>query len=111
MKICFRTATVGMVLALAGAGAVTGAAPASASSSGTTATSSLSCDAWQYQRGSRGHGASITCHGSSFTGYVVCHQPDGNLYLRFGNRARSGGTSTAWCELNAEVVEAGALPF
>ncbi|GAA2722352.1 MULTISPECIES: hypothetical protein [Streptomyces] len=111
MKICFRAATAGLVLALTGAGAVTGAAPASASASDHTAASSFSCDSWQYHRGSQGHGASITCHGSSFTGYVVCHQPDGHLYLRFGNRARSGGTSTAWCELNAEVIDAGALPL
>ncbi|WP_190132932.1 hypothetical protein [Streptomyces mashuensis] len=85
------------------------AAPAAAS--GGAAASSFSCDAWQYRRSSQGHGASITCHGSSFTGYVICHQPDGYVYLRFGNRARSGGTSTAWCDLNAEVSEAGALPL
>ncbi|MCA6091064.1 hypothetical protein LE181_02620 [Streptomyces sp. SCA3-4] len=109
MGIRYRVATAGMALALAGGGAVVGAAPASAT--GKTAASSFSCDAWQYQRGSRGHGASITCHGSSFTGYVVCHQPNGYLYVRFGNRARSGGTSTAWCDLNAEVSEAGALPI
>lgn len=111
MRIRFRVATVGIVLALAGGGAVTGAAPASASASDNTAASSFSCDAWHYLRGSRGHGASITCHGSSCTGYVICHQPDGYLYVRFGNRARSGGTSTAWCELNAEVSDAGALPI
>ncbi|MEV5240150.1 hypothetical protein AB0K89_13725 [Streptomyces cinnamoneus] len=109
MRIRYRVATAGIALALAGGGAVAEAAPASAS--GNAAAGSFSCDAWQYQRGTKGHGASITCHGSSFTGYVVCHQPNGYLYVRFGNRARSGGTSTAWCDLNAEVSDAGALPI
>ncbi|MDT0449495.1 hypothetical protein [Streptomyces hesseae] len=110
MEIRYRVAAAGVSLSLACAGAVGVAAPASASVSGDTAKSSFSCGAWRYERGSNGHGASITCHGSSFAGYVVCHQPSGYLYLRFGNRARSGGTSTAWCDLNAEVSEAGAFP-
>ncbi|KNB53145.1 hypothetical protein [Streptomyces caatingaensis] len=110
MRIRHRVATAGLVLALAGGGAVGVAAPASAS--GGTAASAFSCDAWQYRRSStQGHGASITCHGRPFVGYVVCHQPDGHAYLRLGNRARSGGTSVAWCDRNAEVREAGALPF
>ncbi|GHG74908.1 hypothetical protein GCM10018779_52000 [Streptomyces griseocarneus] len=118
MRIRYRVAAVSVSLALAGGGAVSVAAPASASASASasaaasdsTATSSFSCDTWRYERGRRGHGASITCHGSSFTAYAVCHQPDGYLYVHFGNRARSGGTSIAWCDLNAEVSEAGAFP-
>ncbi|MBO0655812.1 hypothetical protein J1792_24435 [Streptomyces triculaminicus] len=106
MRFRYRVAAVSASLALAGGGAVGVAAPASASEG---AAPSLSCDAWRYERGSDGHGASITCYGSSFTGYAVCHQPDGYLYLRFGNRARSGGTSTVWCGRNAEVTDAGAI--
>ncbi|MFI1256398.1 hypothetical protein ACH4U6_21835 [Streptomyces netropsis] len=107
MRIQSRIAAVGAVLALAGGGMFGAAAPASASST----TADLSCDAWRYQRGASGrHGASITCYGSSFTGYVVCHKPDGYMYGKLGNRARSGGTSTAWCDVNAEAVDAGAFP-
>ncbi|MEV4867943.1 hypothetical protein [Streptomyces syringium] len=112
MRIHTRIAAVGAALAIAGGG-MFGAVPASASS--TTADSStatdLSCDTWRYQRGASGrHGASITCYGSSFTGFVICHKPDGSLYGKLGNRARSGGTSTAWCDVNAEAVDAGAFP-
>ncbi|MEU7106250.1 hypothetical protein ACFQ2B_33810 [Streptomyces stramineus] len=52
----------------------------------------------------------MTCYGSAFTSYVICHKPNGYMYKKFGNRAPSGGTSTAWCALNAEVVDAGAVP-
>ncbi|MEV4502218.1 hypothetical protein [Streptomyces klenkii] len=108
MRFRYRVAAVSVSLALAGGGALAVAAPASASEG--AAAPSLSCDAWQYERGTHGHGASITCYGSTFTGYAVCHQPDGYLYLRFGNRSRSGGTSIVWCDLNAEVTDAGAIP-
>ncbi|MCQ8774400.1 hypothetical protein [Streptomyces telluris] len=112
-----RVAAVSLSLALAGGGAVGVAAPASASApestvgaSTSTAGSAFSCDAWQYERGTRGHGASITCYGSSFTAYAVCHRPDGSMYLRLGHRARSGGISIVWCGLDAEVSQAGAFP-
>ncbi|MFF7725359.1 hypothetical protein [Streptomyces sp. NPDC008001] len=95
---------VGLAAPASASGATTASASASAS------VSALSCETWRYERGTRGHGASITCYGSSFTGYAVCHQPDGHKYIRFGNRARSGGTSYAWCGLNGEVVDAGAFP-
>ncbi|MEV4923851.1 hypothetical protein [Streptomyces roseoverticillatus] len=120
MRFRYRVAAVSASLALAGGGVVSLAAPASASASGSASVSAsaaegaaapaLSCAPWRYERGTKGHGASITCYGSSFTGYAVCHQPDGYLYLRFGNRARSGGTSLVWCDLNAEVTDAGAIP-
>ncbi|PSJ25498.1 hypothetical protein B7P34_27920 [Streptosporangium nondiastaticum] len=120
MRFRYRVAAVGASLALAGGGVMSLAAPASASPSGSGSASAsasggaaapaLSCDAWQYERGTKGHGASVKCYGSSFTGYAVCHQPDGHLYVRFGNRARSGGTSLVWCDLNAEVIDAGAIP-
>ncbi|MFG2178077.1 hypothetical protein ACGFLS_05045 [Streptomyces abikoensis] len=110
MKFRYRVAAVGVSLTLGCAGAVGAATPASASAPGDSANTPFSCGTWRYERGSNGHGASITCHGSSFTAYVICHQPDGYLYLRFGHRARSGGTSTAWCDLNAEVSDAGGFP-
>ncbi|WP_169748853.1 hypothetical protein [Streptomyces roseoverticillatus] len=116
MRFRYRVAAVSASLALAGGGMVSLAVPASASPSGSASASArdaapaLSCDAWRYERGTKGHGASIKCYGSSFTGYAVCHQPDGYLYLRFGNRARSGGTSLVWCDRNAEVTDAGAIP-
>ncbi|MGK5547182.1 hypothetical protein ACSNOH_20970 [Streptomyces sp. URMC 127] len=109
MSFRYRVAAVSVSLALAAGGATSLAAPAAASNDAGRAPS-LSCDAWRYERGTKGHGASITCYGSSFTGYAICHQPDGYLYLRFGNRARSGGTSVIWCDLNAEVTDAGAIP-
>ncbi|WKU48896.1 hypothetical protein Q3V23_35225 [Streptomyces sp. VNUA116] len=118
MRFRYRVAAVSASLALAGGGVMSLAAPASAlpsgsgsaSATGGAAAPALSCDAWQYERGTKGHGASVKCYGSSFTGYAVCHQPDGHLYVRFGNRARSGGTSLVWCDLNAEVIDAGAIP-
>ncbi|MEV5508161.1 hypothetical protein [Streptomyces orinoci] len=112
MRIRYRAAATALFLALAGGGAVSAASPAAAASaSGTPRTSSFSCDAWRYLRGANGHGASITCHGSPFREYVICHRPDGHLYFRLGNRALSGGTSTAWCDRSGEVIEAGAFPF
>ncbi|GAA0460316.1 hypothetical protein GCM10009544_23570 [Streptomyces stramineus] len=94
-------------LVIAGAGVAGAGAPASAASR----TAALTCDAWRYERGGTGHhGASMTCYGSAFTSYVICHKPNGYMYKKFGNRAPSGGTSTAWCALNAEVVDAGAVP-
>lgn len=117
MKFRSSVAAVGASLALAGGVTVSAATSASASGSATASTrsslsspSAFSCGAWRYERGTKGHGASITCHGSSFTGYAVCHQPNGDWYVRFGNRARSGGTSIMWCDLNAEVADAGAFP-
>ncbi|MBC2874887.1 MULTISPECIES: hypothetical protein [Streptomyces] len=126
MKIRPRVAVVTASLALAG-GAVAGfAAPASASvveaaatpaatpaatvPSATTTGSAFTCGTWRYLRGDNGHGASITCYGQSFTSYIVCHRADGIDYLRFGDRVRSGRTSTAWCDLNGEVIDAGAIP-
>ncbi|MEU7136790.1 hypothetical protein [Streptomyces sp. NPDC046261] len=117
MRFGSRVAAVGAALTLAGGAAVSTATPAAASDNATTTMSSFSslssftCDAWRYERGSRGHGASVTCHGSSFTGYAVCHQPNGDWYIRFGNRAPSGGTSIMWCDRNAEVADAGAFPI
>ncbi|EME99833.1 hypothetical protein J7W19_19090 [Streptomyces mobaraensis NBRC 13819 = DSM 40847] len=121
MNIRPRVAVVTASLALAG-GAVAGfAAPASASVVEAAATpaatvpsatggSGFTCATWRYLRGDIGHGASITCYGKSFTSYVVCHRADGIDYLRFGDRVRSGRTSTAWCDLNGEVIDAGAIP-
>ncbi|MGK5642274.1 hypothetical protein ACSNOK_28760 [Streptomyces sp. URMC 126] len=128
MRIRPRVAAVTASLALAGGAAVGLAAPAQASAPAstpastpvstpasdpvtTTATSAdFTCDAWRYRRDDNGHGASITCYGSPFTAYVVCHRADGIDYIRFGDRVRSGRTSTAWCDLNGEVTDAGAFP-
>ncbi|MGI5339482.1 hypothetical protein ACQEVS_19875 [Streptomyces sp. CA-181903] len=126
MNIRPRVAVVTASLALAG-GAVAGfAAPASASVVEAAATpvaapaatapsaaggpAALTCGTWRYLRGDNGHGASITCYGQSFSSYVVCHRADGIDYVRVGDRVRSGHTSTAWCDLNGEVVDAGAIP-
>ncbi|MFI0739502.1 hypothetical protein ACH4PU_15660 [Streptomyces sp. NPDC021100] len=127
MKIRPRVAVVTASLALAGGGVAGFAAPASASVVEAAATpaasapsaasvtsvtsgSAFTCGTWRYLRGDNGHGASITCYGQPFTSYIVCHRADGIDYLRFGDRVRSGRTSTAWCDLNGEVIDAGAIP-
>ncbi|MGW2187852.1 hypothetical protein [Streptomyces sp. NPDC001719] len=106
MRIRNRVAAVGASIAIAGGGMLGVVTPASAS----IITPDFSCQAWHYERGAHGHGASITCYGSSFIGYTICHQPDGHTYIAFGNRARSDGTSTTWCDRDAEVIDAGAFP-
>lgn len=107
MRIRYRTMAVGASLAIVGGGMLGMATPSSASG----ATPAFSCDAWHYQRGASGHGASITCHGSPFVGYAICHRPDGLTYAALGNLARSGDTSTTWCNRDAEVIDAGAFPL
>ncbi|MEV7426274.1 hypothetical protein [Streptomyces sp. NPDC091212] len=111
-------AAIGATLALGAGGLLITAAPATAApefpaaSSAPTAPSAptaLTCT-HRLQTGSGGHkGAAITCNGSTFTGIIDCKKGD-LVYRHFGNRAASGGTSTVWCDLGAQVIFAGGTP-
>ncbi|RDG39031.1 hypothetical protein [Streptomyces corynorhini] len=102
-------AAVAATLALGAGGLLTAAAPATAAAPRAQAPAALSCT-HQLLTGSGGHkGAAITCQGSTFTGVIDCKKGD-LVYRHFGNRAASGGTSTVWCDLGAQVVFAGGTP-
>ncbi|MFE3825859.1 hypothetical protein [Streptomyces sp. NPDC059092] len=99
-------AAVAATLALGAGGLLTAAVPATAA---PKAPAALTCS-HQLLTGSGGHkGAAITCKGSTFTGVIDCKKGD-LVYRHFGNRAGSGGTSTVWCDLGAQVVFAGGTP-
>ncbi|MFJ2176722.1 hypothetical protein ACIOHE_27985 [Streptomyces sp. NPDC087851] len=104
-------AAVAATLALGAGGLLATAAPATAAPATATPESraALTCS-HRLLTGSGGHkGAAITCNGSTFTGVVDCKKGD-LVYRHFGNRAASGGTSTVWCDLGAQVVFAGGTP-
>ncbi|MBO0918541.1 hypothetical protein [Streptomyces laculatispora] len=102
MRSYHRVAAVAASLALAGGGLLGLASPAAASASG------LSCGNPKPLVGSAGHhGASISCTGGAFTEFIDCFKPGYGTYRHFGNRAVSGGTSTTWCDIGADVTTVG----
>ncbi|MEU8759935.1 hypothetical protein [Streptomyces sp. NPDC048659] len=107
MKAHQRAAGAVAALVL-GAGSLLTAAPtATAAPSSETA---LNCSA-QLIATSQNKGANITCTGGWFTGIIDCKRTDnGYVYRHFGNRVPSGGTSTVWCDVTANVIWAGGTP-
>ncbi|MFJ6465770.1 hypothetical protein ACIQM0_32885 [Streptomyces sp. NPDC091387] len=102
MRSHHRVAAVAASFALAGAGLLGVASPAAASAAG------LSCGTPRLLVGSAGHhGASISCTGGAFTEFIDCNKPGYGTYRHFGNRAVSGGTSTTWCDIGADVTTVG----
>ncbi|MEU0355252.1 hypothetical protein [Streptomyces cyaneofuscatus] len=109
MRTKQRAAGAIAALALAAGGLVVTATP-SASASESSPSAVLNCS---YQRltGNPHKGAAVTCTGGSFTGVVLCKRTDTGLtYRHFGNRVNSGGTSTVWCDVQAEVVSGYGIP-
>ncbi|MFF5566075.1 hypothetical protein ACFY7Z_05865 [Streptomyces sp. NPDC012623] len=99
-------AAIGATLALGAGGLLTAAAPATAAPESPDA---FGCT-YRNVTGSGGHkGAAVTCQGATFTGFADCEKP-GLVYRHFGNRVASGGTSTVWCDLGAQVRAAGGTP-
>ncbi|MFJ1897781.1 MULTISPECIES: hypothetical protein [unclassified Streptomyces] len=105
MRSHHRVAAVAASLALA-AGGLLGLAP-----SAGAAPAGLSCSTPRLLTGSAGHhGASVSCTGGAFTGFIDCYKAGYGTYRHFGNRAVSGGTSTTWCDIGADVTAAGVSP-
>ncbi|MFF3260936.1 hypothetical protein ACFYWO_17405 [Streptomyces sp. NPDC002932] len=105
MRSHHRVATVAASLALAGGGLL-GLAPTAGA-----APAGLSCSTPKLLTGSAGHhGASISCTGGAFTQFIDCYKAGYGTYRHFGNRAVSGGTSTTWCDIGADVTGVGVSP-
>ncbi|MER6191686.1 hypothetical protein [Streptomyces cyaneofuscatus] len=99
-----RAAGVLAALVLAAGGLMVTAQAASASESSPSA---FSCT-YRLVTGNPHKGAAITCTGGGwFTGAIDCKRTDtGLVYTHFGNRVAAGGTSTVWCDANANVIRA-----
>ncbi|MGW0672342.1 hypothetical protein [Streptomyces sp. NPDC002746] len=105
MRSHHRVAAVAASLALAGGGLL-GLAPTAGA-----APAGLSCSTPKLLTGSAGHhGASISCTGGAFTEFIDCYKAGYGTYRHFGNRAVSGGTSTTWCDIGADVTGVGVSP-
>ncbi|MFF3174436.1 hypothetical protein ACFVQ0_17665 [Streptomyces sp. NPDC057900] len=105
MRSHHRVAAVAASLVLAGGGLL-GLAPAAAA-----APAGLSCSTPKLLTGSGGHhGASVSCTGGAFTEFIDCYKAGYGTYRHFGNRAVSGGTSTTWCDIGADVTKVGVSP-
>ncbi|MGW1353667.1 hypothetical protein ACWCQE_31000 [Streptomyces sp. NPDC002409] len=100
-----RAAAALSTLAL-GAGLMLGAStPATAGPVPAPAGADASCATPKMFFGSGGHhGASISCTGTTFQIAILCYKSSADYwYTHYGNVAGSGGTSTAWCDLYAEI--------
>lgn len=76
-----------------------------------TPASAASCNV-QKVRGSGGHnGAAVTCYDlGSFQAYAVCRRTDNHYeYSHYGPMVARGRTSTVWCDLKADVMDAGGI--
>ncbi|MHC3818114.1 hypothetical protein [Streptomyces sp. DT9] len=105
MRSHHRVAAVAASLALAGGGLL-GLAPTAGA-----APAGLSCSTPKLLTGSAGHhGASVSCTGGAFTEFIDCYKAGYGTYRHFGNRAVSGGTSTTWCDIGADVTGVGVSP-
>ncbi|MEU3184534.1 hypothetical protein ABZ707_10025 [Streptomyces sp. NPDC006923] len=103
MRTTYISTAVAAALALGAGGQLTAASPASAAAP-------LSCDQPNDVTDNSGHrGVAITCRGDLFTGWVRCQKGE-LVYVRYGNRATSGGLSTVWCEQDGVPVAAGGDP-
>lgn len=100
-----RAAAAVSTLAL-GAGLMLGTStPATASPAPAPTGANASCAVPKMFFGSQGHhGASISCTGTTFRIAIRCYKSSIDYwYTHYGNVAGSGGTSTAWCDLYAEI--------
>lgn len=110
MRSHHRVAAVAASLALAGGGLL-GLAPSAGAAAAAAAPAGLSCSTPRLLTGSGGHrGASVSCTGGAFTEFIDCYKAGYGTYRHFGNRAVSGGTSTTWCDIGADVTRVGVSP-